>query len=102
MKHLYTDEVTGAVVRVERCVHGTPDLHYLTKVECPSATMGEGGATRVLQRVCWDADCEGSRLRLVIIPKPDTEVRRRLLREWYRTFGFVGDGEMERMPRAAG
>lgn len=95
MKRRYVDADTGAYVNVRRDVHGG-SAHWLTKVYCPPRYRGEQGATRCIRAVCDDADREGIDLRLMVIPVPATEVRRRLLREFYRRFGFRGTEEMVR------
>jgi hypothetical protein len=100
MHRTYEDHSTGAVIATQRDVND--DGYWLTKVECPAGGRGRGGATRCMRRVLCDADRESVKLRLFILPKPDSPVRRRELREWYRAFGFVhlGDDHMERVPRA--
>jgi hypothetical protein len=98
MKRRYEDLETGAFVHIKRDCHGRDDIRWLSKVACPARKQGEGGATRAMKAVCEDADREGLQLRLVIIPRPNTDVRRRLLREWYSTFGFYGIEEMARYP----
>lgn len=100
MARTWKDGRTGARVSVEKDVHGEEGVYWLTDVRCPASRQGEGGATRVMQRVCGWADREGFTLRLMIIPKPNTEVRKRILREWYTSFGFRGIEEMVRDPLA--
>lgn len=100
MHRTYEDHGTGAVVAVQRDVNG--DGYWVTKVECPDGRRGQGGATRCMRSCVRDADRESAKLSLFILPKPDTPVRRRELREWYRAFGFVhtGNDHMERVPCA--
>jgi hypothetical protein len=102
MKRQYRDPDTGATVVTEPDVTGEEGTFWLTKVECPSTMTGTGGASRCMRAVVRDADHGGIRLKLFILPKPDSPVRRRELREWYCSFGFThrGNDHMVRIPNA--
>lgn len=98
MARTWKDKETGAKVLVEKDVHGEPNVFWLINVRTPSKRRKEGGATRVLRRVCRHADRTGATLCLIVLPSPRSEVRRLHLRDWYATFGFRGLEEMVRVP----
>lgn len=100
MRHGYYDGATGVTIDL---IFGKTDdnVAIITRIEVHKKFRGNGYASRMMERVCEDADEEGYLLLLSIEPD-GTGLTFEQLREWYERMGFVEhreSGAMERLPR---
>ena len=81
---------------------GEGDTWIITSVETNRKHRGKGGARKVMEHVCADADREGSLLMLSVDPQEPVVTKERL-RAFYASLGFVeipdGEDAMGRAPR---
>jgi GNAT superfamily N-acetyltransferase len=76
---------------------------WITRIIVPLGHRKRGVGTRLLQRVCDDADEQGVSLTLEPVPSDPTFSKRKLI-AWYKKFGFkhAGFGVMRREPCSTG
>lgn len=95
MKPLYVDVDTRGIIDVVDARGSAIIKGFLiTRISVPQEHRGKGVATRLLRRVLADADEEGARLYLAIMPSGGSLTAKQLER-WYRRYGFKPDPQHE-------
>ena len=106
--HSYTEQVGPYLAIVDVMMPGDyhPSAAYISRVSVPSKFQGAGVGSRLMSRVCADADA--TETHLMLQPRPygrPGEIGYRALTDWYRSFGFTHvsapdryEGHMMRAP----
>lgn len=66
--------------------------HIISRINTPMEFRGRGIGSRLLKRVCADADAEGIVLELFVSPSDGLDEDE--LHAWYSRHGFVSDPEV--------
>lgn len=102
MKSMYIDRETRAIIDID--LPGDDGLRWISRVNVPTASRGQGVARRLMEKVLIDADADGITLALWVIPTGRTGVDPGVggLVAWYERLGFERGSDslrMERQPR---
>jgi GNAT superfamily N-acetyltransferase len=90
--HCYYEQVGPHIAVLDVMMPGEyhPTAAYISRVSVPSKYQGAGVGSRLVSRVCADADA--LKIALMLVPRPygrDGEIEHRELVSWYRRFGFA-------------
>lgn len=71
-----------------RTVQNGEKLRHLTDMQVPKEKRGRGAGSRLLKKVCAEADQRRNVLLVEVAPYGDSEGTKEQLYNWYHRFGF--------------